>query len=104
MLIWPVLCHKAQPVPTTIAVAAISPHRIRFIFPARASCEWKNGDDTVNQEGQKPANTPEASPMSSTNIERSSVLNCVIYVIVPVRFLSSSRVPATSNHSGPHLR
>jgi hypothetical protein len=56
-------------------VAAISPHRMRFTFPAFASCSWKNGLATVNQlsYGQNPANTPEASPTRRIKITARSL-------------------------------
>lgn len=62
----------AAPVATTIAVAAISPQRIRRTFPAFASCSWKNGEETVNHEGQNPAKTPDASPTRRIMIVISS--------------------------------
>jgi hypothetical protein len=62
----------AHPVPMTMVVAAASPQRMRLVFPRFASCSWKNGLDTVNQLGQKPANTPDASPMSMTMTVMSS--------------------------------
>src|SRR6185369_5880897 len=63
----------ATPVATTIAVAATSPHRMRLMLPSFASCSWKNGEDTVNHEGQNPAKTPDASPMIRGTKTKSSV-------------------------------
>lgn len=65
----------ANPVATTIAVAAISPQRIRLTFPSFDSCSWKNGLDTVNHDGQNPANTPLASPIKRIRIVMSSFEN-----------------------------
>src|SRR5271154_4254503 len=62
----------AQPVATTVIVAAISPALIRFTFPSFAAWSWRNGLATVNHDGQNPANTPLASPMSSTRMMMSS--------------------------------
>src|ERR1035437_1423112 len=54
----------AQPVASTMAVAAALPCRMRLTLPAFASWSWKNGLATVNHDGQNPAKTPDASPMS----------------------------------------
>ena len=82
----------AAPVATTIAVAAASPHLMRFTFPALASWSWKNGEDTVNHEGQKPAKTPEASPINKIMIVMSSIVGFAIIVLVyPVVRLYSVR-------------
>lgn len=70
----PVRFQTAHPVAMTIADAAASPHLIRLMFPDLASCSWKKGEDTVNQDGQNPANTPDASPMRRIIIVMSSLL------------------------------
>src|SRR6185437_4150518 len=62
----------AQPVPRTLTLAAISPARKRPTLPALASWSWKNGDATVNHDGQNPANPPDASPISRIRITASS--------------------------------
>src|SRR5581483_5969559 len=57
-------------------VAATSPQRMRLTLPGLASCSWKKGLATVNQLGQKPANTPDASPirrMSTTARSSASI-------------------------------
>src|SRR5208282_4404347 len=64
----------AHPVPITITVAATSPARMRLTFPSFAACSWKNGEATVNHDGQKPANTPDASPISRIRIVAFVVL------------------------------
>lgn len=65
----------ASPVPITMVDAATSPHRMRLMFPSFAACSWKNGDDTVNHDGQNPANTPEASPTNNMIMVTSSLFH-----------------------------
>ena len=69
-----VVTETAAPVAMTIAVAAASPQRIRFTLPDLASWSWKKGEETVNQLGQKPAKTPEASPMRRMMMVISSIV------------------------------
>ena len=84
-----VLADNAIPVAMTIPVAAASPHLIRLMFPSFASWSWKKGEDTVNHDGQKPAKTPLASPMSRGMSTSSSVL--ILFPPVSVLALQFSR-------------
>jgi len=63
----------AAPVAKTIADAATSPQRIRRMLPSFACCSWKKGEETVNHDGQKPANTPLASPIKRMMMVISSL-------------------------------